>query len=1106
MNKGMAEIGYLHLSDLHIGDKYQKGLISQAKKILFDDIAHIISKIKRVDVVFFTGDFVQKGNIDEFELLEEFLIDLWELFKQYSQNPYLICVPGNHDLERMNDQYNPIQKVLSNWINEKEMKDEYFWSSPNAYIEFINERFKNYLTWYQTTSIKKAEDIHWGYIPGDHYSTINIDGINLGIVGLNSSFLQLYAGDAKNKIGVYNKQINFLFNENYLEWLGAQDFSILLTHHNSDWYEKKSLNDFNQEIFCDSSYIEHLCGHMHEPSYNSTSINGFPAKRCWVSPSLFGLEYFKEQMCRIHGYTAGVYNIESNRITKTVWPRISIQTKTGILKIIQNDEFNLDKETASLKEVLRDYQKHSNLISSEETNDSSITSVTKIGEKSGNLFGNKTDKNKHLARTIYKELNSHFNIRSQERNRAINYLTSHKLCWITTKFGLGEDEFIGSIVSQSNINLANCFLLNCEDITEIEDIIELFPKVFSLKVTEFFDVINEVDRPLLVFDKLHESIAQNPTNLKNFIHTIFDFCSVLKIIIVSDSSPDKRFFDSIELFPLDIPAVKQYVEHSQEVHTSFTFIEYEKIHRISSGIPFHLDRIIEQLMFRPLSDISDMEFELLSDYDTNNIIPVSVKNTIDHLRSNQDKQDNRRFSLLAIISLLHNGETFGRIKRFDSAKPFYPDDIAYLLRNKLIETMQVSSIFENKQEDSELVKSIKVPRTIRDYVSSLLTDFDKKEIYKMACNLYLGDNWRSSIKLIPSKDIELDIIIYQNLQISIRFILLHSIEENNELEVTRMVGVSLSLIEYFSERGAYKDAISLAEETLLSIKNLTYDGLETSKIYLTKSLGENLRMSSFRNKAVSILKSICDDESNNISKKERNDIRLSIAYAYKSDGNEEEAIKYADMIKKNETNKNSSIYLSAESVIVHFIKDKSQKISRLNTIKIKAEKQGHKTLKANIILELCRLEKDETQLKQLDKVIAESRNDIYNKVRALVLKSEIVLKTKRIEEITNNDLLSLNVAYSYTFYQRLKPLLNQCHKLVWQYWDRQNQFDQLLNLFRYSSFVWRLCNATEEELEYVNKLQSNSEFIDWYERNKNIINSAYYDQRIFALYKINSIN
>lgn len=43
----MAKIGYLHLSDLHIGDKYQKGLISQTKTILFDDIKYILSKIKK---------------------------------------------------------------------------------------------------------------------------------------------------------------------------------------------------------------------------------------------------------------------------------------------------------------------------------------------------------------------------------------------------------------------------------------------------------------------------------------------------------------------------------------------------------------------------------------------------------------------------------------------------------------------------------------------------------------------------------------------------------------------------------------------------------------------------------------------------------------------------------------------------------------------------------------------------------------------------------------------------------------------------------------------------------------------------------------------------
>lgn len=63
------------------------------------------------------------------------------------------------------------------------------------------------------------------------------------------------------------------------------------------------------------------------------------------------------------------------------------------------------------------------------------------------------------------------------------------------KIRIREDEFIGSILNKSDINLANCFSINCEEVTDIEDLTDLFSKVFSLKITEFFDIINKVDRP-----------------------------------------------------------------------------------------------------------------------------------------------------------------------------------------------------------------------------------------------------------------------------------------------------------------------------------------------------------------------------------------------------------------------------------------------------------------------------------------------------------------------------------------------------------------------------------------------------------------------------------
>lgn len=1093
----MANISFLHFSDLHIGDKHQMGLISQTKKILFEDIEFILSKINTLDVVFFTGDLVQKGTKEEFIQFEEFLKEMWELFEQKNQNPYLLCVPGNHDLDRITDYNNPAQKVLTDWVTDN-LKDDYFWKSPNPYHDYINERFKNYIEWYQSTSIRKPENIHTGYLPGDFYASLNLHDVKLGIVGLNSSFLQLYSGDAMKKLGIYNKQINHLFLEKYTEWIAEQDLPIILTHHSPEWFEPKALTEFNQEIYFNESYLDHLCGHMHEPSCTTTSQNGFPSKRLFISPSLFGLEYYGDNstMKRIHGYTAGNYTIESGKISKTIWPRISFRTKHDVLKISQNEDFNLEKDSSSLTEIIFDTQKKTLDNSS---NEESI-SFTGIEKKSENLFAQKAYDDSRLVRSLYKGVHSHLRIRFEERNAVVSNLTNNKYCWISTKFGLGEDEFIGSLLNQTFIDPGNCFSINCDEVSTVDQLIDIFNKIFSINITKFFDIINTLNHPLLVFSNINEDLAKNTVSLKNFIQPIFDFSPNLRIIIISEIKPDNRFFNYVELCPLDIPAVIQYIEHSQELHSSFTFLEYEKIHRISSGIPFYIDKVIEQLKFRPLSDLGDMEFDISSNNDADNKLSRTVKNEINLLRADESKQGSRRFTLLLVMSLLHNGETFERIRRYDSTKPFQPDDISHLLKNRLVETVQVNSIFDDKQIDSELVKIIRVPRIIRDYVSSLLTVEEKVDIYKLTCNLYLGSNWRNSIKLIHSKDVELDLIIYQNLQIAIRFILSNGIENSNELETTRMTGVAMSLIEYFSLRGAYKDAISLAEEILLLIKDVQFEGFENTKTHLTKSLGENLRMTSLHDKSITILKSVCDDENNALSKKDRNYIRISIAYAYETLNHESEAISYSNLVKKNEKDKNSRLYLAAESVIAGFIQDNPQKISKLKAIKVKADKLGFTTLKANLLLQICGIEKDENQLKQLDKIILESKNDTYNKVRALVVKADIILSTKKINEITNNDLLGLNIAYSYTFYQRLQPLLSKCHSLAWKYWHMQNQFDQLLNLFRYSSFVWRLCGSIEQEQKYIDELHSNQLFIEWFKTNKNNINSIYYEQRIFALY------
>ncbi len=1088
----MKTLKFLHLSDLHFGDLNQKEIFSRTKTQIFEDIDFIIKKLGSLEIVFFTGDLVQEGSKNEFEKLEMFLIEMWELFKKHKQNPYLVCVPGNHDLERIDDKNNPILKTLNRWT-EDDIKKDYFWKSPNDYIDFVNERFSNYFEWYQKTSIKKPENMTHGYLKGDFYCSIIHDELQIGIVGLNSAFLQLSGGKAEQKLGIYFKQIYNLFQDNYIEWLKSNNLSFLLTHHSSDWFEQDSLIDFHQDIYNDGSYIEHLCGHMHEPSYTSFSFNGYPSKRISITPSFFGLESYNDNSAlkRIHGYTAGMYEINSEEITKTIWPRISKITKPNGLKIVQNDDFHLDKESLSFKEKIWDFTQSKNI---------EKKSVEILEENGGNLFGISSLQENGLARTFYKIDPSHTAIRVEERRKAISLLNAKKQCWIVSKFGLGQDEFIGSILNESNINSSNCFRINCEEALSIEDLLDSFKISFSKNITEFFEIINRLDSPLIVLNNMSDELIGKISKLKDFTQTIYDYCPKLKTIITSATKPDSFIYDCIDLIPLDIPAVKQYIEKSQEINSTFTFLEFEKINRLSSGIPLYLNKVIEQLKFRPLSDLGEVEFESSTSGDIENGLTKTIKRDINLLKTENSKESNRKFFLLSVLSLLHNGETFERIRRFDSTKPFHPEDISFLLKNKLVETVQVNSIFEQNQIDSDLIKIIKVPRIIRDYISSILSTEEKLEIYKQACSIYLGENWRNSIKLIQSKDAELDLIIYQNMQVSIRFILSYGIEQNKEMEIKRMTRISSELIRYLSDIGAYKDAIYLIEETLTLIKNIDIEDFDDVRVFLTTKLGKNLRMTSFHEKSINILKEICDDESNSLNKKDRNEIRLSIAYAFETLGKKEDALIYANQIKKYEKDKNSELFLSAESVVIRFIEEETEKLNRLISLKNKAEKFGHKTLTANVILEISRIKKDVSQIKQLDKIINTSKNNIYNRVRAFATKAEIILTSKNIDDITKEDLYGLNIAYSYSFNQRLLSILNKCHNLAWQYWLDQNRFDQLLNIFRYSSFVWRLCGKHKQELECINQLHSNEEFIEWFKANNTGINSTYYEQRIFSLY------
>src|SRR5437588_7496982 len=93
-------INWIHLTDLHFGLDHDGWLWPRVKHDFFKDLEKISDEVDGWDLVLFTGDFVQKGDKQEYERLNSDLEALWKVISKNGRVPQLCVVPGNHDLVR----------------------------------------------------------------------------------------------------------------------------------------------------------------------------------------------------------------------------------------------------------------------------------------------------------------------------------------------------------------------------------------------------------------------------------------------------------------------------------------------------------------------------------------------------------------------------------------------------------------------------------------------------------------------------------------------------------------------------------------------------------------------------------------------------------------------------------------------------------------------------------------------------------------------------------------------------------------------------------------------------------------------------------------------
>ena len=251
---------------------------------LFNDIEQLIPTIGNIDVVFFTGDIVNSGSQNEYITFETFLQKLWRCFDTLGQRPRLIAVPGNHDLIR-ND--NSMVDIMTTWEKEKEsFLREYHTDYQGCTFA---RTFSNYIDWWNNkkwdTNQYKPAGIDIGVFPGDFtYSYITPGQLRIGIMGLNSTFLQQRKDKFLGELQLDPRQFYYACGGDLGQWVKQHDLRILLTHHPPSWL--KNIKEFNEQK-TNADIDLHLCGHLHSPHpYWELSSS----TRIWQGRSLFGVD------------------------------------------------------------------------------------------------------------------------------------------------------------------------------------------------------------------------------------------------------------------------------------------------------------------------------------------------------------------------------------------------------------------------------------------------------------------------------------------------------------------------------------------------------------------------------------------------------------------------------------------------------------------------------------------------------------------------------------------------------------------------------------------------------------------------------------------------
>lgn len=1052
-----VHFSWLHLTDLHVGMANQDWLWPTLKTLLLEDLEKMHSVAGDWDLVIFSGDLTQRGSRAEFDKLDTILSDLWGHFHKLGFSPSLFTIPGNHDVAR--PRLDSTVRTLKRWWEETDVQAEFFSNSSNEYRGSVDGVFSEYCSWL-TGSVGKTFGLltgQAGLLPGDQSTTIEKGELRIGLVGLNSTWLQLDGDDYEGRLHVDVKQLLAVTSQDPDQWCNQNDANLLITHHPSSWLHAQSRNHWENEINPPGRFSAHMFGHMHQPSALSAGQGGSPNQISLQGISTFGLAKSNAGFDRNHGYSIARY-VPSSPALK-IWPRRLYKNIGAGNNIGPEIGFPLEIDNSFTIALPRSGKKGARFSPEPSSTLSDIP-------HSGTLREALQD----VEYSVPAQAAS-FKTRNVEQRAMLDALQTDRVVWLVTEWGMGEDAFLAAVRRQTPSAEAPVYRLDLSEFRNRRQLSEALKSQLNCTFERLCQLLAESGPCWLLLDNISQlpTTIEDTSNYKNDIEELaallIDYCPKLLLILRSRRSLISSKLRTIEIKAFDEVDVRSYVrDHELGSPDLNNATAISQITRHTDGIPARIDRALSELQVVSLSDLvsADLEFSQLPSTDHS---PRALVETVRDLATARDPGAQREFSLLKVLTLFPQGETLARIRRFHQTYQFFPANAASLRGRGLVDV--VATPGPNLAGSDQSEKRLKVSLPVRECTWEHLDPTERFELNRRAAEIYFGANWAQGAfkpattyifdrPNCPSSDIS-----------NANTILIRLFKEATSLAdknlMTRVLGLANSYLRALARGDHYRSASEFCSDLLPLIPSEAFRDKIAS---ISARYAAALRMTGDDVKAKLVIEKIID---HSFSKSEKQSLLIDLAFCHEDLKDYAAARDVAKQIIAIDPK--SEVSLQAESLLIELDEDDPDRLQKLASVEARARKRDATITANNIAIIRAREgDNDAGQAREILAPIMASRNktDSYNKLRAAIELAEI--SKENGDFLSEAEIIYLVGAYHFIFNERLPGLFDRCHDALWWIFEARKDYRNLLVLFRHSSLYWRLAGNENREHRYVKQL------------------------------------